>query len=453
MSELVIGLDVGTTAIKAVCYDAELIAVDHAQVSTVWDTDEFGGTRLRLPALAASVHHLIESLTANAASAGGHADAAVIRAIGITGMAETGVLLDEANEPIWPAIAWHDPRGGNEASALRASDPVFARNFGYVTGLPLDAQASFSKLLWLSARLPGARRGRQWLSIPEYVAWLLTGRFGAERSLLSSTGLYDHTGERLWDDSFERIGLSPDVIPNLIDSGTTWGPAVRGPATGAAITVAGHHRVVAALGAGVDAPDQLFNSCGTADVVVRIITRWPDPDAFALLAPLDISLGNHTAPGQFVVNVRTKAGLALQRLTQLFGPIPAHARPAASGGLVDVNLPEPGSDELGLTLRGPVTTELVWSQALHVIADQGRTGLALMEHVFGPYTEAVCGGGWTNVEPVCQLKRQIYRDVRFSTVRELACRGAALAAMAAADRSAPEAATRSATEADAPPFC
>ena len=81
-----------------------------------------------------------------------------VRGIGVTGLAESGVLLDAAGRPAAPVIAWFDHRGGNEIEQLAREAPGFAAAFERTTGLRWSSQASMAKLLWL--RASGTRPAR-----------------------------------------------------------------------------------------------------------------------------------------------------------------------------------------------------------------------------------------------------------------------------------------------------
>ena len=54
-------------------------------------------------------------------------------------MAETGALIDAHDEPVAPAIAWHDRRGGDEAATLGRE--LGDERFSVTTGLPASPSA------------------------------------------------------------------------------------------------------------------------------------------------------------------------------------------------------------------------------------------------------------------------------------------------------------------------
>ena len=74
-----------------------------------------------------------------------------VRSIGVTGLAESGVLLDAAARPAAPVIAWFDHRGDHELEQAGREFPAFAAMFERTTGLRWSSQASIAKLLWLRA--------------------------------------------------------------------------------------------------------------------------------------------------------------------------------------------------------------------------------------------------------------------------------------------------------------
>ena len=112
MTDLLLGIDVGTSACKAAVVDADGAERAHGQAPTPWRKVPTGAEIDPDALLDAALEAASDALAA--------APEGRVRGIGVTGMAETGVLLDGRGEPLAPAIAWHDARGGAEAAALGA---------------------------------------------------------------------------------------------------------------------------------------------------------------------------------------------------------------------------------------------------------------------------------------------------------------------------------------------
>src|SRR5581483_9409705 len=194
----------------------------------------------------------------------------VARGVGVTGMAETGVLTDEHDRPLAPAIAWHDQRGDVDTIARRLGADAFRRT----TGLPLTPLPSLTKLLWLRRHVPDSRRAVRFFSVGEWVVRRLGGAPVAELSLASRTGLLELATGREWGAALDLLGVRR-LLPDLVVAGTPAGRA-SGEHTppelrGATLTVAGHDHQVAAYAVGAAVDGALFDSLGTAEAFVRTV--------------------------------------------------------------------------------------------------------------------------------------------------------------------------------------
>ncbi len=159
-----IGLDIGSTWVKALALAPDGSQLGSVRRPTPWQSVGDGGTQMHAADLMATVRELLDDLETQLAGR-------QVGSIGISGMAEAGVLLDAEGAPAVPIPAWFDPRGADQF----AEQPAALRTqFPCVTGLPVSALATFAKLL--HHRANGLDLGGlTWLNIPEYVAHLLGG--------------------------------------------------------------------------------------------------------------------------------------------------------------------------------------------------------------------------------------------------------------------------------------
>jgi Sugar (pentulose and hexulose) kinases len=106
MSELVVGIDAGTTRVKALAVDLAGSVRAEAALPTPW---ERSGAEAQMDpdGLIATVHSVLRLLLE---AEDWPADGRVI-GIGVTSMAEAGVLIGPSGNAVAPAIAFHDPRG------------------------------------------------------------------------------------------------------------------------------------------------------------------------------------------------------------------------------------------------------------------------------------------------------------------------------------------------------
>jgi len=183
-SSIVVGLDIGTTSSKAVARlaaaSASRPARPYAEQPTPWQTDVRSQTEIHPNRLVSLAVDLIGSAVRAAESAWGPVR---VRGIGVTGLAESGVLLDAAGQPAAPVIAWFDHRGGHEIEQLARDDPGFPATFERTTGLRWSSQATLAKLLWLRASGQPAGPASTWLSVPEWIVFALGGDLVSEPSL------------------------------------------------------------------------------------------------------------------------------------------------------------------------------------------------------------------------------------------------------------------------------
>lgn len=307
---LVAGLDLGSTGMKMLVTDEAGTEVAAAEVPTPWRSGPGGTTEMDAPALLAAVRTLI---TTAAARAGGP-----VAAVAVSGMGETGVLIDARGAAVAPAFAWFDPRGAAQAAAFPAG---IRERFAGRTGLPLGAQVSVAKLAHL--RDQGLRlAGLRWLNLPEYVTAALGGSTACEYSLTSRTGLLDQDTGRPWAEMLHELGVDETFLPPLVDGGTPLGTAcgdVPENLTGAVLTVAGHDHLVAAEATGGLPADHYHVSLGTAEVLLRVIDEPLGYEARGRLAAYLINEVRHVVPGKHVLVAGVKTGLLLRRALQSAG--------------------------------------------------------------------------------------------------------------------------------------
>ena len=437
-TDVVIGIDIGTTSAKAVAWPVSRRGTPHVEQPTQWRTGSRGQTEIDPYHLLDMAVELIGRAVREAESAWGPVR---VRALGVAGMAESGVLLDPAGRPAAPVIAWFDHRGGHEIDQLGRDAPEFAAAFEGTTGLPWSSQASIAKLLWLRASGCPAGPASTWLSVPEWIVFGLGGDLVREPSLASRTGLIDQGTGELWPAAAAVTGLPARILPDERPAGFPAGylshDGVDSCATGAVLTVAGHDHPVAAIGAGVVEKDELFNSTGTADVLARCIPGTLAATQRQAVVSAGWSLGRHVLPDTSLLLAGVSGGLLLRRVLAALGAESEEARAALDqAGLIVGDLPAGLSvtgdgrtqDDVVLRIQDGVTPASVWMAAVRYTADQARLLLDDIEKVVGPHRRAVAAGGWTRMASVRAAKAAAIKAVSFSPVPQPGVTGAALLA-------------------------
>jgi sugar (pentulose or hexulose) kinase len=433
--ELLVGIDVGTTSCKAAVVRAgDGVEAAHGAVPTPWTVVPSGAELAPARLLDAALAATAEALAA--------APDGPVLGVGVTSMAETGVLLDRHGGPVAPAIAWHDARGAAEAARLAAD--LGAERFSARTGLPVRPLFSIAKYAWLRANHPEVAGAVRWLGVAEWVVHGLGGHQVAELSLASRTGLLDLERRAWWEEARAWAGAPPGLLAELVQAGSPAGRAggARLPRlAGATLTVAGHDHLSASVGAGATRPGDLFDSSGTAEALIRAVPPPVDPADVGRLVAGNVTVGWHVLPGQQALLGASRAGLGLRRFLDLLGvdqqgraelDRAAAAAPPGSGGLAvrDVF----GEAAVLEGIGASVAPALVWRAALEAVTRRAAELRALIESVAGPSRRLVLAGGWARSPAARSVKRAVLGPFEWPRVTEAGARGAALLAGVAAGR-------------------
>ena len=249
--KLLMGLDIGTTALKAALFDTagNLLAVTTReyqlitpQVNYVEESGQvyWDAFRDAVAALRAARPFAEEDEVALAISAQG----------------ETLFFLDEQGEMLRNAIVWMDNRAMDEAQALKD-------RFGDETCYAVTGQVSFepcwpaSKILWVREHEPEIfARTAKFLLIEDYFIYRLTGRFATEGSLVCSSTYWDITRKAYWPEMLEFLGIQEDQLPPVLESGEVVGTilpevaAELGLVQGVTVCTGALDQAAGAIGAG-----------------------------------------------------------------------------------------------------------------------------------------------------------------------------------------------------------
>lgn len=214
MAEYILGIDIGTTSLKAAVFDHD----GGQKASTVVEYSLITPNTTFVEAPCGiymdSIVRCMETIRE-----GGRVDTRDITTVGFSVQGETLCLLDESCEPLKNAIVWMDNRAAEQAEKLRA-------HFGDEKCYEITGQVSFeacwpaSKLLWVRENEPELwARLRHVLLLEDYVIYLLTGKFVAEGSLLTSTEYWDIRTKKYWAEMLEFLGVDESWLPGIRESG------------------------------------------------------------------------------------------------------------------------------------------------------------------------------------------------------------------------------------------
>ena len=440
-NQMVLGLDVGSTYVKVLATTPDGAERSEARRPTPWVSLPIGQTEMDAGQLVATVTDLLAEVAADLEATYG--DVQVV-GIGVSGMAESGVLIDAAGAVAHPIIAWFDPRGEDEI--VRTPDD-FRAEFGGRTGLPLSALATVVKLLHLREQGvdPSAYR---WLSVAEFVVHSLGGVMAAELSLASRTGMLDQDDAQPWPRALEVLGVGPRFLPPMRAAGHPWGRVAATAATrflpasvvGATLTVAGHDHLVASIAAGTLESHQLYCSMGTAEALVRVLDHPLDYAARGRLARRGINVLRHALPDKSIMLVGTRTGLLLRRVLQLIGVEDAAGRadldarvmrlPADVVENIDtLSVTGAKNDDGVLRIRAAgdgLSPEFLFAATLRHGTETIKWHLDQMTAEVAPHTQTLLSGGWASMESVRRERASLWPGLTYSSRNEDTAFGAAM---------------------------
>lgn len=305
---LLLGIDVGTSGLKAIVVDSESgQTVGSAERSYPLSTPLQGFAEQDPEDFATAAVDAVRALSRDLGARAGS-----IRAIGLTGQMHSAVLLDDALAVVRPAILWCDTRTTAECRAIEGA--VGFEGLRRMVGNRALEGFTLPKLLWLRAHEPASLERTAHVLMPkDYIGLRLTGELGADVSDASGTLAFDPGARRFNDEIlaavgvprglFPRVGESPEVLGDLSAGaaeamGLTAGiPVVRGAADNAA----------GAVGLGVVRPGRAMASVGTSGVVLA------HTDAYVVEPEMRLHSFCHAVPGRYyLMGVMLSAGGALR---------------------------------------------------------------------------------------------------------------------------------------------
>jgi xylulokinase len=315
-----LGLDIGTTSIKAVLYDPEdgRLAGISTRPTPVVHTAE-GWSQHPPEELWQTAAACLKELAAGRSIAG----------IAISSFAEAGLPVGEGGEPLYPIIAWYDQRTVPQAEWWKSQLSI--SELHAITGQRLSPTFGVNKWLWLRKNEPDViKKMKRWLSVPDYILWRLTGETATDATIASRTMLFDQ-GRRQWSSRILGLaGLDPSMLPDVHPSGAPAGRVIQvaaaetGLAVGTACFLGGHDHLCAALAVGATRPGVVVDSMGTAESTLVTLDSFQSSPA---MIAQGYACYAHVIPDQYVLKAGLHvAGGAIEWLVRLVSGGAAPAR-------------------------------------------------------------------------------------------------------------------------------
>ena len=331
----VVGIDVSTTATKAVLIDplGRVIGIGTAEYGVqsphpLWSEQDPASWWDGLQAA-------LRSMFASTGTTGDD-----VEAIGLTGQMHGAVLLDGDGTILRPAILWNDQRTAAECDEIRSL--VGAERLIEVTGNDAITGLTAPKLLWVRRHEPAIWAQVRHVLLPkDYLRLRLTGAYAMDKADGSGTLLFDLAARHWSSDVLAALDLDPALFPQ-----THEGPAITGAVSesaaaatalraGTPVVAGGGDQAANAVGVGVVDEGSVALSLGTSGVVFAA-TRFPIHDAAGRVHAFC-----HAVPGRWhLMSVMLSAAGSLRWFRDAVAPDMAFGDLAA--GAADVRAAEDG---------------------------------------------------------------------------------------------------------------
>lgn len=270
-----LGIDIGSTAVKAILVRAEnggssaVAARGSADYPTarpaplIATQDPLDWNR----AAAAAVRQAVAALPAGEAG----------KIAGICFSAQGGSLYaaDGENAPLCDALTWMDLRASDEAGIL--IDRLGTDFIRSACGWKPSASSVAAKLLWLKKHEPEIfAKAAHFYTTEESITGYLTGNFVTDATGEAITRLYDYRAGHYIPEVLDLVGITEAQLPAVLPCGALAGRLLPGPAAdcglpaGIPVYVGAHDQYCASIGSGVTEPGQLLLATGTAWVMFGV---------------------------------------------------------------------------------------------------------------------------------------------------------------------------------------
>jgi len=268
--DFLLGLDVGSTSLKAIIYDLRGNVVAKGSEPTerfnpypknpewaIWKPEQIWG------GVAASIKEAVSQIE----------NKTDIKGVAVTGMGMDGVPVDKEGKWLYPFISWHCPRTVPQQQWWLEN--VGAERQFSLCGNQIWTFNTAFRLMWMKEHEPKILANtKKWLLIEDFINFMLCGEYATDYSMASTTLLFDQRKRRWLDELIDLAGIDKGLLCDPKPSGTLLGEIHReaaeatGLAVGTAVVLGGHDYLCGCLPSGAFEPGVVLDVTGTWEIVV-----------------------------------------------------------------------------------------------------------------------------------------------------------------------------------------
>ncbi|MEM7642089.1 MAG: FGGY family carbohydrate kinase [Pseudomonadota bacterium] len=284
---LILGIDVGTTSVKA-----GLVGQDSRVVASF--AESYPTRRSAGGVVEQDARDWLRLVDRAVAQVSGHRSD--ILAVGLCSQVNTHVFLGADDQPLMPAIVWQDGRAKAEAAELDARVDEAQKIAWWGAPMPIDASHALPRMLWVARHRPDIWAATRRVMLPkDYCLLHLTGDAGSDP--LSNIGLVNSALDYI-PGVFDLVPGSFDKMAPLVPvTGLTGRMRVGGPLAGVPVVSGTMDAWAGLVGAGAAREGASVYLSGTSEIM-GIAARTVVPTPGAIIFPVAAGIRLHAAPTQ-----------------------------------------------------------------------------------------------------------------------------------------------------------
>ena len=269
-----IGIDLGTSATKALLMDEQGVIVDSKSYKYPMYEPENGWAEQDPKDWENAVLTLLRQLVSDA-----DIPKENITGIGLSGQMHGLVMLDESNQLLRNSIIWCDQRAGKQREEML--ELFSPEEWMKYTANPPIAGWTAAKILWVKENQPELFQKCKHILLPkDYIVYILTGKYSTDVSDASGMQIFDVKKRNWSDEVLEKLDLPKSLFGEVHESQEVVGTLLPqlaktcGLLEDTLVVAGGSDNACAAIGTGTIREGEAFISLGTSAVVYTHLDQF-----------------------------------------------------------------------------------------------------------------------------------------------------------------------------------
>ncbi|MBU8880721.1 gluconokinase [Bacillus sp. FJAT-29790] len=207
--EFVMGLDIGTTSVKACIFNTNGKIIAEAEKMNTFYYPQSGWVEQDPIEIERSAVLAIKEAIQKAAI-----EKDELISLGFSAAMHSLICVNEEGRPISPALIWADGRSNKQAEEL---SETIRKNIYSKTGTPIHPMTPFVKLLWMKeTHYEPYKEAKYFMSIKEYLLQCWFNERVIDYSMASATGLFNPTKHKWDQELLELTGIREEQLSEIV---------------------------------------------------------------------------------------------------------------------------------------------------------------------------------------------------------------------------------------------